>query len=490
MDIYRKLKTLKKSQLLMIYNKLNSERKERKERKEINKKNTKNDIINLILKPLQMKRGMKYRMKHGMKRGMKRGMKHGMKRKSDHIKILGKYIIRGRKIVQIQLDTNYFKLLPDNVTEIYAYKSNSGILWHLALMETKGMFKKHVKSYTTGFVLNFEIQQYLENDQNKYKKISKTWIYNEIKSYTPKLLIAGIEKISQGGCNQDDFKFFEEPDNIKIKYYKVKDQDKWESQEYIPGKQEMKYDCPLIQVSAAEGGEEAKISYNPDYYMSNSVKRLIEEKYGNIPDILKQKSDPKKIIEFAETIYSEIRNKISELMEEHFEIVEQETDIEPIYNGTFKIESELTNYSVFRVKIKNKSSGNEYMLYFMLYYVINHREGSVDKYNLPIMILDIKNDNSRDFIYKNCVISTGLYTCKPYEYRTQTLQIFDSIWVLDHRDISGSRDYTLVSKYLSNMWPLNELKMIEELGHDLVDPRKKVVIPPKQNVEATSWLYY
>lgn len=485
MDIYRKLKTLKKSQLLMIYNKLNSKRKERKE---INKKNTKNDIINLILKPLQMKRGMKYKMKYRMK--------HGMKRKSDHIKILGKYIIRGRKIVKIELDTNYFKLLPDNVTEIYAYKSNSGILWHLALMETKGIFKKHAKSYTTGFVLNFEIQQYLESDQDKYKKIyDKTWIYNEIKSYTLKLLIAGIEKISQGGCNQDDFKFFEEPDNIKIQYYKVKDtetgKDKWVSREYIPGKQAMKYDCPLIQVSAAEGGEGARISYNPDYYMSNSVKRLIEEKYGNIPDILGQKSDPKKIIEFAETIYSEIGNKISELMEEHFEIVEQETDIEPIYNGTFRIESDQINYSVFRVKIINKDSGKEYMLYFMLYYVINNREERVDKYNLPIMILDIKNDNSKDFIYKNCVISTGLYTCKPYEYRTQTLQIFDSIWVLEHRDISGSRDYTLVSKYLSNMWPLNELKMIEELGHDLVDRRKKVVIPSKQNDKPkSSWLYY
>ena len=35
MDIYRKLKTLKKSQLLMIYNKLNSD--ERKEKKKIKK---------------------------------------------------------------------------------------------------------------------------------------------------------------------------------------------------------------------------------------------------------------------------------------------------------------------------------------------------------------------------------------------------------------------------------------------------------------------
>ena len=299
---------------------------------------------------------------------------------------------------------------------------------------------------------------------------------------------AGIEKISQGGCNQDDFKFFEEPDNIKIEYYKVKDtetgKDKWVSREYnIPGRQAMKYDCPLIQVAG---------SYYPDYYMSNSVKRLIEEKYGNIPDILGQKSDPKKIIEFVETIYSEIGNKISELMEEHFKIVEKETDIEPIYNGTFTIVSDQINYSVFRVKIINKDSGKEYMLYFMLYYVINRREGRVDKYNLPIMILDIKNDKSRDFIYKNCVISTGLYTCKPYEYRTQTLQIFDSVWALEHPDISGSRDYTLVSKYLSNMWPLNELKMIEGLGHDLVDRRKKVVIPSKQNdkLKLSSWLYY
>ena len=476
MDIYRKLKTLKKSQLLKIYHKLNS--------KEI-KKNTRNDIINLILQPLQIKRRMKYRMKYRMKR------------KSDRITILRKYIISERKIVKIHLDTNYFKLLPDNVNEIYAYKSNSGILWHLALIE-EGIdtFKKHAKSYTTGFVLNFEIQQYLESDRDEYEKIyDKTEIFNEIKSYTPKLITAGIDKISQGGCNQDDFNFFEEPDNIKIEYYKVKDtetrKDKWVSQEYnIPGKQTMKYDCPLIKVDG---------TYYPNYYMSNSVKKLIETKYetkyGNIPSFLlrlKQKSDPKKIIEFVETIYSEIGNKISTLMEKHFEIVEQETDREPIYSGTFRIESEQTNYSVFRVKIRNKFSNNEYMLYFMLYYVKNYREGSVDKYNLPIMILDIKNDESKDFIYKNCVISTGLYTCKPYEYRKQSLQIFDSVWVMENRDISRSKNYTLVSKYLSNMWPLNKLKMIEGLGHDLVDRRKKVVIPSKQNdkQKLSSWLYY
>ena len=155
MDIYRKLKTLKKSQLLKIYHKLNS--KEIKEIKEI-KKNTRNDIINLILQPLQIKRRMKYRMKYRMKR------------KSDRITILGKYIISERKIVKIQLDTNYFKLLPDNVKKIYAYKSNSGILWHLALIE-EGIdtFKKHAKSYTTGFVLNFEIQQYLESDRGEYE---------------------------------------------------------------------------------------------------------------------------------------------------------------------------------------------------------------------------------------------------------------------------------------------------------------------------------
>ena len=474
MDIYRKLKTLKKSQLLKIYHKLNS--KEIKEIKKI-KKNTRNDIINLILQPLQIKRRMKYRMKYRMKL------------KSDHITILGKYIISERKIVKIHLDTNYFKLLPDNVNEIYAYKSNSGILWHLALIE-EGIdtFKKHAKSYTTGFVLNFEIQQYLESDRDEYEKIyDKTEIFNEIKSYTPKLITAGIDKISQGGCNQDDFKFFEEPDNIKIKYYKVKDtetgKDEWKSQEYIPGKQAMKYDCPLIQVAG---------SYYPDYYMSKSVKSLIEEKYGNIPDILGKQSDQKKIIEFVETIYSEIGDKISKLMEDHFEIVEQETDREPIYSGTFRIESEQTNYSVFRVKIRNIFSNNEYMLYFMLYYVKNYREGSVDKYNLPIMILDIKNDASKDFIYKNCVISTGLYTCKPYEYRKQSLQIFDSVWVLEHRDISRSKNYTLVSKYLSNMWPLNKLKMIEGLGHDLVYRGKKVVIPSKQNdkPKLSSWLYY
>ena len=477
MDIYRKLKTLKKSQLLKIYHKLNS-----KEIKEI-KKNTRNDIINLILQPLQIKRRMKYRMKYRMKR------------KSDRITILRKCIISERKIVKIHLDTNYFKLLPDNVNEIYAYKSNSGILWHLALIE-EGIdtFKKHAKSYTTGFVLNFEIQQYLESDRDEYEKIyDKTEIFNEIKSYTPKLITAGIDKISQGGCNQDDFKFFEEPDNIKIEYYKVKDtetrKDKWVSQEYnIPGKQTMKYDCPLIKVDG---------TYYPNYYMSNSVKKLIEEKYGNIPDILDQKSDPKKIIEFVETIYSEIGNKISTLMEEHFEIVEQETDREPIYSGTFRIESEQTNYSVFRVKIRNIFSNNEYMLYFMLYYVKNYREGSVDKYNLPIMILDIKNDESKDFIYKNCVISTGLYTCKPYEYRKQSLQIFDSVWVMENRDISRSKNYTLVSKYLSNMWPLNELKMIEGLGHEL-QSRKKVVIPqtkeviPQTKVAETGWFdgYY
>lgn len=475
MDIYRKLKTLKKSQLLKIYHKLNS-----KEIKEI-KENTRNDIINLILQPLQIKRRMKYTMKYRMKR------------KLDRITILGKYIISERKIVKIELDTNYFKLLPDNVNEIYAYKSNSGILWHLALIE-EGIetFKKHAKSYTTGFVLNFEIQQFLESDRDEYVEIyDKTEIFNEIKSYTPKLITAGIDKISQGGCNQDDFKFFEEPDNIKIEYYKVKDtetvKDKWVSQEYnIPEKQTMKYDCPLIKVDG---------TYYPNYYMSKSVKILIEEKYGNIPSFLSrliQKSDPKKIIEFVETIYSEIGDKISKLMEEHFEIVEQETDREPIYSGTFRMESEQTNYSVFRVKIRNKRSGNEYMLYFMLYYVKNYREGSVDKYNLPIMILDIKNDASKDFIYKNCVISTGLYTCKPYEYRKQSLQIFDSVWVMEHRDISRSKNYTLVSKYLSNMWPLNKLKMIEGLGHDLVDRRKKVVIPSKQNdkQKSSSWLYY
>ena len=484
MDIYRKLKTLKKSQLLKIYHKLNS--KEIKEIKKIKKikeikKNTRNDIINLILQPLQIKRRIKRRMKYRMKR------------KSDRITILDKYIISERKIVKIHLDTNYFKLLPDNVNEIYAYKSNSGILWHLALIE-EGIetFKKHAKSYTTGFVLNFEIQQYLESDRYEYEKIyDKTEIFNEIKSYTPKLITAGIDKISQGGCNQDDFKFFEEPDNIKIRYYKVKDtetvKDKWVSQEYnIPEKQTMKYDCPLIKVDG---------TYYPNYYMSKSVKILIEEKYGNIPSFLSrliQKSDPKKIIEFVETIYSEIGDEISKLMEEYFEIVEQETDREPIYSGTFRMESEQTNYSVFRVKIRNIFTKNEYMLYFMLYYVKNYREGSVDNYNLPIMILDIKNDASKDFIYKNCVISTGLYTCKPYEYRKQSLQIFDSVWVMEHRDISRSKNYTLVSKYLSNMWPLNKLKMIEGLGHDLVDRRKKVVIPSKQNdkQKSSSWLYY
>ena len=78
MDIYRKLKTLKKSQLLKNYNKLNN--KKIKEIKKI-KENTRNDIINLILQPLQIKRRTKYRMKYRMKR------------KSDRITILRKYII-------------------------------------------------------------------------------------------------------------------------------------------------------------------------------------------------------------------------------------------------------------------------------------------------------------------------------------------------------------------------------------------------------------
>ena len=403
------------------------------------------------------------------------------------IKILSKFLIQGRKIVKIKLDTNYFTLLPDNISEIYAYKSSSGILWHLVLIEEgKQTFKKHPKSYTTGFVLNFEIQQYLENDKDEYSNtFDKTVVFGEIIKYTSELLKIGIDKVSEDGCKQTDFKFFEEPDNKEIKYYQDRESEsgkyKWMSSEYTVEQQTMKYDCPIIYVQG---------SYYPDYYMSKSVKELIETIYGDISNILEQISNQKKILEFTEKIYSEIGDEISELMEQHFEVIEEEKDREPIYNGTFRIESDQTNYSLFSVKIKSKISQKEYVLYFILYYVRNVRMGTVDKYNLPIIILDIKNDNSKDFIYKNCVISTGLYTCKPYEYRQQSLQIFDSGWVIDHRDISGSRHYTLVSKYLSNMWPLNKLKMIEGIGHELKSREKEPKEKEPKAVSENWWSYY
>ena len=405
------------------------------------------------------------------------------------IKILSKFLIHGRKIVKIKLDTNYFTLLPDNISEIYAYKSNSGILWHLALIE-EGIqaFKKHPKSYTTGFVLNFEIQQYLENDKNEYSnRFNKTKVLGEIRKYTSELLKNEIDKVSEDGCNQTDFKFFEEPDNKKIKYYRDQDSEsgkyKWISSEYTVEQQTMKYDCPIINVDGRY--------YYPSYYMSKSVKELIETKYGDISNLPEQiGNQKKKILEFTEKIYSEIGDEISELMEQHFEVIQEEKDREPIYNGTFKIDSDQTNYSLFSVKIKSKISKKEYVLYFILYYVKNVPMGTVDKYNLPIIILDINNDNSKDFIYKNCVISTGLYTCKPYEYRHQSLQMFDSGWVIDHIDISGLAYYTLIGKYLSNMWPLNKLKMIEDMGHELKSREKEPEEKEPKAVSENWWSHY
>jgi hypothetical protein len=397
----------------------------------------------------------------------------------DNFEILEKYILKhGNKVIKIKINSDYFSTDVDKeINEFYVYKSRSGILWHLALCVDNNnadgwIFKKHYKSYTTGLVLHFEIQKYLDSiDEGEYKSLYyNTKILRKLRHYMMLKEIGNDEDIlfasdtlssiiEENNQLKEELKLIEDMKNktkiiekkIDLKGVNNKEQNIFEADFSFIDKE---YSCPIILSKYYQDVKETDRDDKGMFY--KKAEQLFKSEYKNIGN----PGDFQLLKNYMKVKYEDISNKISNYMKSNFTIIDNTLDRDPLYEG----KSMNIYFSLWSIQLKNKKSQKQYVLYFILY---GDKRSSYNffGYNLPIIILDLKTAESKQLFYKT-IIPTGLYTCKPKEYVIQTFYNLFNI-----TNLRGD-NYVFIGEYLNNMWPLNELSENIRNQHGIVNTKK------------------
>lgn len=344
--------------------------------------------------------------------------------KIDTSKEIMKLVDRGLRKLSVMNKQN------EKINTIYAYRSNSGFGWHLAMWNfvSRGL-DKHNQSYTTGYLFHYKIQNLLNELPNP-----QTFCLNvleKLENGNPNETNVRLQKIFDKHCRRDNT-YVCEPIVVKhVVYKKTKEGELTETTKTNLWQQ--------INKKYLEEDEELfdSIDVNTCQDVFESFTSLME----SIPNCGETYIDPDTIDDLnqcqSKQQYSIIRAKmrgwkdeINRLMHENFA---DTRTYEVISNGAHvyfvnaygfddrgiikdsKLKKE--KFVLCRNTITHKDTRKQY---YVMYSTYTFQESC---YTIPLQIIPV---DLYDTIYHpygiyQCVVNAKLYTCKPFEYTGQTL---------------------------------------------------------------------
>ena len=136
-------------------------------------------------------------------------------------------------------------------------------------------------------------------------------------------------------------------------------------------------------------------------------------------------------------------------------------------------------YSIFIRDIKSKEKNNKFKLVYSKYSFVEDKENNIyipnkkfigREFITPLFITSCNNIQENIPIY-NKVASTGLYTCKAFEYTSQTYGRYDYDYnsselteeqkILDNKNKNSTDNWRLFNYYfigdfMDKLWPFNK----------------------------------
>ena len=193
-----------------------------------------------------------------------------------------------------------------------------------------------------------------------------------------------------------------------------------------------------------------------------------------------------KIKNDSQTIYEYLKKKINEKMEKLFEDIGNEKKLYDCMSGKIALIYFIrvfvkVKYSIFVRDIKSKENNTKFKLFYSKYSFVEDKENNINipdkefigrEFITPLFITSCNNIQKNIPIY-NKVASTGLYTCKAFEYGTQAYgdynyeigysKVTDNENIIDKKNSEGNEKlfdyhhrYFFLGDFMDKLWPFNK----------------------------------
>lgn len=364
------------------------------------------------------------------------------------------------------------------------YKSQSGMLWHLLLYDWTPGSKKYLKFdncglYTTSLLIDLNLQ----------KEFCKQQILTEIDDDT---------FASKVDITNNNSRFHRQDKDLA-------DSDSDDS--YI---QSIEKNSLLCKKGPYLIFKKILNSLKIDEYLLYDEHNPDAKEY-HVPDCGKSYSGS---LWHSSLIYSEIRKQINEKMAENFIDLGNEEELYSCHSGKIGIiyigyKFVKTFYTIFRREIQPTyfyEQGTGRNKFILIYAKYNFIEDVTDGITLPsekfrgrqfIIPLFITSQDNKQFNYPliNKIAATGLYSCKAFEYKFQSIGSYNYRYTedgeeyekmseeekessLENSRIEGNGQYYFIGEFMDKMWPFEGWH--KELPYTHYIPEGPLVPPPAQ----------
>lgn len=322
---------------------------------------------------------------------------------------------------------------------ILVYKSRSGMMWHLMLLENdnKGKLLKRMGEYSTSFVIDLRLQEEIEKfiAKNEPERVPDNgWVINKGKPNATKN-VAGRFTVCEDGkltCSRDS------PFYVFVRVLKAM------AFEKIP-------DCGGAVFALRKIKEKIWDDSVEFYYKSQKKKSfdIYKDWARKISTIMSQY-----FLDLGgETFLFESSNQLSNVcLREAF--VGEDTVFKKCWKQSNDGEAWVTataeiDYRVYSRTIRlAEPSGERFSLIYARYTLFTVA-GESQPLVIPLFILKNERLDKDVPVYLN-VGAVGLYTCKIFEYR---MQLFGDIHAPLHE--SASKAYAFIGDAMDKMWPFH-----------------------------------
>ena len=338
------------------------------------------------------------------------------------------------------------KCLTTDTLHVY-YRSQSGMLWHLARMAWNGQLEKSRHHYTGGFVASWELQNLLNAAVAKgsrevgAQELTKTAFY-EVMRRDITDADKPVWELVENNCLREPhalLKLLNDVFACPLNPLFTQDNAKHDDDEY-----------------SYDDGSNRRFNSNRRFKLRPDVKELVHSLFEKTTATKMLKS----LLERdAKRTYTFVRDVVDKYMREHFIISPNTSDTEVV--SAFDT-SYLQNVSVIKRIIESKTDRTARFNVFIAVYQIrnapDHLRGRVFRQVLLIQNKGYVDDalaklaDSYGVTY--CFAPAGQLTCKPFEYTTQTLEVYD-IHGNKRKDVMfvGNKSYVFVGEFLSGIFP-------------------------------------
>ena len=337
------------------------------------------------------------------------------------------------------------KCLTTDTQNVY-YRSQSGMLWHLARMRG-GQLEKSDLHYTGGFVASWALQNLL----------------NEA-------VATGAREVTNAELMSSDFHAVMDQNIQTGEVWKLLHNECLVEPHSLLKFLNDVFACPLKPLFTQdytkhdEDDDEDDDEYS---YVDSKVRYKLRPAVKELVYTLFDKQTARKMMKSllergAKRTYTFVRDVVDKYMREHFIISPNIADTEVV--SAFHT-SYLQNVSVIKRIIESKKDPTaRFNVFIAVYQIRNAPQRLTGRVFRQVLLIQKKGyvddalaklADSHGVMY--CFAPAGQLTCKPFEYTVQTLEVSDVRGDI-HKDVMsvGKKRYVFVGEFLSDIFPAYE----------------------------------